>query len=148
VICWIRCCSASGLLAETTSSLESVAEAASGLVITCPVLYEGALARCIRVGSMMTCALDPPIPKQLILTRFRRSLGHERASVGTRIFACSKGRWEFGVLKKIFGGIVACSRLNTALIMLVIPDAPLEWPTFGFTCSKRVPLSARASEHE
>lgn len=40
----------------------------------------------------------------------------------------------FGVTKLIFGGIVLFSRARTALMILVSPDAPSPWPTFGFTC--------------
>ena len=33
----------------------------------------------------------------------------------------------------MFGGTVLCSRAKTVLIKLVVPEAPSEWPTFGFT---------------
>ena len=39
----------------------------------------------------------------------------------------------FGVVKLIFGGIVMCSSDSTALMMLVIPEAPSPCPKFGFT---------------
>lgn len=39
----------------------------------------------------------------------------------------------FGVEKFIFGGIVSFSRASTALIILVIPEAPSVWPMFVFT---------------
>ena len=40
-----------------------------------------------------------------------------------------------GSEKLIFGGIVLCSSAKTVLIRLVVPEAPSEWPTFGFTYS-------------
>ena len=33
----------------------------------------------------------------------------------------------------VFGGMRRFSKAKTALITEVIPDAPSEWPTFGFT---------------
>ena len=39
----------------------------------------------------------------------------------------------FGSLKFMFGGIILCSNARTVLMRLVIPEAPSEWPTFGFT---------------
>lgn len=39
----------------------------------------------------------------------------------------------FGRVNLMFGGIVSCSKASTALIKLVIPEAPSEWPTLGFT---------------
>lgn len=38
-----------------------------------------------------------------------------------------------GVENLMFGGIVLFSKANTALIKLVKPEAPSEWPTFGLT---------------
>lgn len=38
-----------------------------------------------------------------------------------------------GVLNLMLGGITRCSSARIALIKLVIPDAPSECPTFGFT---------------
>lgn len=37
-----------------------------------------------------------------------------------------------GVTKCAFGGITFLLRARAALMMLVSPDAPSEWPTFGF----------------
>ena len=39
----------------------------------------------------------------------------------------------FGFANLMFGGIILFSRANIAFIRLVIPEAPSEWPTFGFT---------------
>ena len=39
----------------------------------------------------------------------------------------------FGVSKLMFGGIVICSNASIDLIRLVNPEAPSEWPRFGFT---------------
>lgn len=33
----------------------------------------------------------------------------------------------------MFGGIILCSKASTALIKLLIPEAPSAWPIFGFT---------------
>jgi hypothetical protein len=33
----------------------------------------------------------------------------------------------------MLGGMVLCSSDKTDLMMLVMPEAPSEWPTFGFT---------------
>ena len=40
----------------------------------------------------------------------------------------------FGLLKLMFGGMILCSNARTVFIRLVVPEAPSEWPTFGFTC--------------
>ena len=42
-----------------------------------------------------------------------------------------------GVLKLMFGGMMPFSRARTALIRLVRPLAPSEWPTFGLTFPKQ-----------
>ena len=39
----------------------------------------------------------------------------------------------FGFEKLMFGGMILLSSASTVLIILVIPDAPSEWPTLGFT---------------
>jgi hypothetical protein len=39
----------------------------------------------------------------------------------------------FGFWNLIFGGIVLRSNMRTALIKLVRPLAPSEWPVFGLT---------------
>jgi len=39
----------------------------------------------------------------------------------------------FGVVNLMFGGIILCSKVRTALIKLLIPEAPSAWPMFGFT---------------
>lgn len=38
-----------------------------------------------------------------------------------------------GSRKLMFGGMVFFSKARTALMMLVIPEAPSEWPTLGLT---------------
>lgn len=40
----------------------------------------------------------------------------------------------FGLSKLMLGGITLCSNARTVFIRLVVPEAPSEWPTFGFTC--------------
>lgn len=55
-------------------------------------------------------------------------------SVGSLFKAVRYLLLGFGVMNLIFGGIVLCSKASTALIRLVMPEAPSEWPTFGFTC--------------
>jgi len=39
----------------------------------------------------------------------------------------------FGVLNLMLGGIVRCSKARTALMRLLRPDDPSEWPRLGFT---------------
>ena len=95
-----------------------------------------------------TCALLPPIPNEFTLARLLRSCGQGVALVGTVRRFCLKSTSEikyghleessglllgFGVLNLIFGGMVRCCRESTTLIKLVIPDAPSECPTLGFT---------------
>lgn len=95
-----------------------------------------------------TCALVPPIPNEFILARLLRSFGQGVALVGTTrrppLKSTSRIRKDhlkvpgglllgFGVLNLMFGGIIPCSRESVTLIRLDKPDAPSEWPTFGFT---------------
>ena len=65
--------------------------------------------------------------------RSARSLGQGVGLTGTTSFFSVKGIFGFGLLNLILGGIVLFSRASTALIKLEIPEAPSEWPTFGFT---------------
>lgn len=99
----------------------------------------------------LTWALEPPMPKELTLTLLSRASGHDSGSVGTLSFLVSKGTksrlgsihvWHlgmvdsllgFGLLNLMLGGMVLFSRAKTALMMLVMPDAPSECPVFGLT---------------
>lgn len=93
------------------------------------------------------------MPKELTLTRLLRVAGHGVGSTGTCSLALSKGTkiemlisdasmiyllrlnllFGLGSRKWTFGGIVSFSNARTHLMTLVIPEAPSEWPTFGFT---------------
>ena len=75
------------------------------------------------------CALAPPMPKLLTLTRSYRSFGHGVGSRGTVNFRSAKGIFGFGFENLIFGGIIRCSKARTALMSEVIPEAPSECPT-------------------
>lgn len=80
----------------------------------------------VEADSKITWALEPPIPKELTLILCGRWLGQGVGSTGTCSFASENGIFGFGVWKWMFGGIVLCSRDKTALMMLVMPDAPSE----------------------
>lgn len=90
--------------------------------------------RIVEADSKIAWAFEPPIPKELTLILWGLRSGHGVGSRGTCKLASANGILGFGVWKWIFGGIVLCSSDRMALIMLVIPEAPSEWPTFGFTC--------------
>lgn len=91
------------------------------------------------------------MPNEFTLTLPRFS-GHDNASTGTwNVVDRSGTNWSaikaalydsasaaillfgFGVRKLMFGGIIFFSNAKTILMILVIPDAPSECPTFGFT---------------
>lgn len=84
-------------------------------------------------GFILTCAFAPPIPKEFTLARSKRSAGHGVGSFGTRSLLSSHGIFGLRVVSFIFGGITRFSRARIHLIMLVMPDAPSEWPTLGLT---------------
>ncbi len=48
------------------------------------------------------------------------------------------GSWNL-----MFGGIVRCSSANTALMTLLMPEQPSEWPMFGFTEPMYTPSSPK-----
>lgn len=82
----------------------------------------------------MTWALLPPYPKELTLARRTPvSLFQSITSVGTSILSPLKSMAGLGVLKYIFGKILADSTLIVALIMPARPDAPSRCPKFDLT---------------
>lgn len=117
------------------------------------VIWGWAAKNC-SVLSTMACALLPPIPNEFTDTLSARSFGHGRGSTGTTRFFCVNGTVActsacrctvtrrlvkaclllgLGLEDLMFGGIVLFSNARTALIRLVRPLAPSEWPVFGFT---------------
>ncbi|MNV64020.1 hypothetical protein D3C71_1566450 [compost metagenome] len=118
----------------------------SAMVCTAAALRAESRSRCGRwaaaactagrcgASSTTTCALVPPMPKEL--TPARRGcapMGHARASVLTKNGLAPKSICGLGVSKFRLGGRVACLSAITVLMSPVTPAAASRWPMLVLT---------------